>query len=132
MTSLLRMKIHWVIGRQRFDIGNESIEIDITDTVNKFIKGELDNYGIGIASSPMLEVTDSSYENYVGLLTDKTNTFFEPYVETIYDDAVSDDRSNFVLNKDNRLYLYCTIGDHLDDLDECPTVTIRNNDDEII
>ena len=80
----------------------------------------------------MLEVTDSSYENYVGLLTDKTNTFFEPYVETIYDDAVSDDRSNFVLNKDNRLYLYCTIGDHLDDLDECPTVTIRNNDDEII
>lgn len=121
-----------VIGRQRFDIGNESIEIDITDTVNKFIKGELNNYGIGIAFSPMLEVTDSSYENYVGLLTDKTNTFFEPYVETIYDDAVSDDRSNFVLNKDNRLYLYCTIGDHLDDLDECPTVTIRNNDDEII
>ena len=121
-----------VIGRQHFDVGNENINIDITDTFNKFIDGELENYGIGIAFSPLLEATDSEYENYVGLLTDKTNTFFEPFVETRYEDVVSDDRSNFVLSKNNKLYLYCTIGEHLEDLDKLPLVTITNNDEEVV
>ena len=121
-----------IIGRQHFDYGNENINFDITDVFNKFLDGELDNYGIGIAFSPLLEASDSEYENYIGLLSDKTNTFFEPFVETRYDDIVSDDRSNFVLNKKNRLYLYCTIGEHLEDLDKLPTVTITNSDDEVI
>ena len=121
-----------VIGRQHFDIGNENVEFDITEVFNKFLTEELDNYGIGIAFSPLLENSDSHYENYVTLLTDKTNTFFEPYVETRYDDFVSDDRSNFVLDKDNKLYLYCTIGDHLDDLDKNPIVTVKDSDDNII
>ena len=121
-----------VIGRQHFDIGNENIELDITDTFNKFISGELENYGIGIAYTPMTELTESEFENYLGLLTNKTNTFFEPYVETRYTDFVSDDRSNFVLSKNNRLYLYCTIGDTLQDLDKNPIVTIKNSDDEVI
>ena len=85
-----------------------------------------------MAFSPLLEVSDSEYENYIGFLTDKTNTFFEPFVETRYTDVVLDDRSNFVLNKDNRLYLYCTIGDTLQSLDENPIVTIKNGDEETI
>jgi hypothetical protein len=121
-----------VIARQHFDVGNENLNIDITDVFNKFLDGELDNYGIGMAFSPMLEASESEYENYIGFLTDKTNTFFEPFVETRYEDVVSDDRSNFVLGKRNRLYLYCTIGDHLEDLSLNPTVTIRNGDGEII
>ena len=121
-----------IIGRQHFDYGNECINLDITETFNKFLNGELENYGIGMAYSPLLETRESEYENYVGWLTDKTNTFFEPFVETRYDDVVSDDRSNFVLNKNNRLYLYCTIGKHLEDLDSTPTVTIRNSDDEVV
>lgn len=121
-----------VIGRQHFDYGNESIELDITDTFNKFLDGELENYGIGMAYSPLLEVSEDYRENYVGWLTDKTNTFFEPFVETRYDNIVSDDRSNFVLNKKNKLYLYCTIGEHLEDLDNIPTVTITNGDDDVI
>lgn len=121
-----------VIGRQHFDVGNESIELDITDTFNKFLNGELENYGIGIAYSPMLEISESEYENYLGLLTNHTNTFFEPFVETRYDDCIMDDRGNFVLNKKNRLYLYCNIGDTLEDLDKNPIVTITNQDDEVV
>jgi hypothetical protein len=121
-----------IVCRQHFDVGNENISIDITDTFNKFLTGELENYGIAMAFSPLLEATDTIYENYIGFLTDKTNTFFEPFVETRYDDVIMDDRANFVLNKDNRLYLYCTIGDHLEDLDENPTVTIKNGVEEII
>jgi hypothetical protein len=121
-----------VIGRQHFDIGNENIELDITDIFNQFILGSKENYGIGMAFSPLLETMEMSRENYVTWFTDKTDTFFEPYVETRYDDVVCDDRGNFVLDKNNKLYLYCTIGDHLEDLDRNPTVSIKNNDDEII
>jgi len=121
-----------VIGRQHFDYGNESIDIDITNTVNKFINGELENYGIGMAFSPMFELTEDFRENYVGFLTDKTNTFFAPYVETRYDDVVSDDRSNFILDKMNKLYLYCTIGGHLEDLDSLPIVTVRDDEENIV
>ena len=121
-----------IIARQHFDVGNENINVDITSTFNKFLTSELMNYGIGIAFSPLLETMESEYENYLGLLTNKTNTFFEPFVETRYDDVVSDDRANFVLNKNNKLYLYCTIGDTLQDLDNNPTVTIKNSDEEAI
>lgn len=121
-----------VIGRQHFDVGNENINLDVTDVVNKMLDGEIENNGIGIAFSPLLEITESKYENFYSQLTDKTNTFFEPFVETRYDDMVSDDRANFVLGKRNRLYLYCTIGDHLEDLSLNPTVTIRNGEGEII
>lgn len=114
-----------VIARQRFDIGDENINVDITDVVNKFISGEIKNYGIGIAFSPMLESTQSNVDNYLGLVTHKTNTFFEPYVETIYDDHISDDRPHFIMGKDNRLYLYCNIGGELVNLDEIPTCEVN-------
>lgn len=128
-----------IIGRQHFDIGNENINLDITDVVNKFISGEYENNGIGIAFSPQLERTGeakgfekATFENYVGFLTDKTNTFFEPFVETLYCDYISDDRNNFVINKKNKLYLYCSMGGQLTNLDNPPTVTIKDNNDEII
>lgn len=121
-----------IIGRQHFDVGNENIKLDITKVFNKFLNGELENCGIGMAFSPLLELTSTEYENYVSWFTNHTNTFFEPYVETRYTDVISDDRSNFVLSKNNKLYLYCTIGDTLQDLDENPIVTITNGDEEVI
>ena len=128
-----------IIGRQRFEIGGENINIDITEIVNKFVSGELENHGIGFAFTPALErlgedetKSVSKVENYVGFFTNKTNLFFEPFLETIYDDYIDDDRSNFVLNKKNRLYLYVNIGGRPEDLDETPTCTIKNDSYEII
>lgn len=128
-----------VIGRQHFDIGNENIEFDITEIFNKFITSEIENYGIGIAFSPLLENIgnvksdpENKFENYIGFLSNNTNLFFEPYVETFYDDYISDDRANFVIDKNNKLYLYCTIGDKLEDLDELPSCTITNQNEDIV
>lgn len=121
-----------VIGMQRFDIGNESIELDITDVMNSFILGDMENNGIGIAFSPMTENMVTDVEQYVGFMTNTTPLFFEPYVETIYEDSISDDRSNFALNKSNRLYLYATVGSKLDNLDFLPTVTVRDTNDEVV
>lgn len=122
-----------IIGRQHFDVGNENINFDITDIFNKFITGEVENYGIGIAFSPRLErageaekCLDRLPDNYVGFFTNNTHTFFAPYVETIYDNAIDDDRANFVCDKNNKLYLYCTIGGKLTNLDELPTCTVSD------
>lgn len=122
-----------IIGRQHFDIGNENISLDITEIFNKFITGELENYGLGIAFSPRLEDTEvtDDIERYVSFFSPKTNTFFEPFVETTYDDVISDDRSYFVMDKDNKLYLYCNIGGMLVDLDEFPTCEINDTAYEV-
>ena len=128
-----------IFARQRFEVGAEDIDLDITEIVNKFVSGELENNGIGIAFTPALErlgvdenAPESLYENYIGFFTQNTNTFFEPYVETQYHDYISDDRTNFVLNKKNRLYLYCNIGGNLVSLDENPTVTITDSNEEVV
>ena len=119
-----------IIGMQHFDVGCEDIDIDITDTFNKFITGDLENHGIGIAYAPVFEYDDSSKENYLGILTNRTNTFFEPYVETIYEDEIKDDRQNFVLGRKNRLYLYANVGGDLVNLDQLPICSINGQEYE--
>ena len=113
-----------IIGYQHFDKGNEPIEFDITETVNKFLTGELCNYGIGIAFSPIFEETTTDYTQYVGFFTQHTNSFFEPYIETTYDDYINDDRSKFYLDKPNRLYFYTNIGSESVNLDEMPVAEV--------
>lgn len=115
-----------IIGYQHFDKGNESIELDITNIFNKFITGELCNYGIGIAFSPQYENKTTDLSQYVGFFTHHTHSFFEPYVETTYDDTIEDDRANFYLDKPNKLYFYSIIGNNFTNLDEIPTCTIEN------
>lgn len=119
-----------IIGYQHFDIGNESIVFDITDTFNKFITGELCNYGIGIAFSPAYENVKTEMSQYVGFFTQHTNSFYEPYIETTYDDVIDDDRSDFYLDKDNRLYFYASVGGQTVNLDELPICEINGSEIE--
>lgn len=116
-----------IIGYQHFDYGNENIEFDITEIFNKFITNELPNYGIGIAFAPSFEnlVTDKS--QYIGFFTQHTHSFFEPYVETTYDETIEDDRTNFYLDKDNKLYFYASVGNNYVNLDELPTCIINGS-----
>ena len=81
--------------------------------------------------TPNFEYSDSKIENYVGLLTNRTNSFFEPYVETIYEDSIADDRDNFVLGRTNKLYLYANIGGNLVNLDQLPTCKINETEYEV-
>ena len=116
-----------IIGYQHFDYGNENLEFDITDVFNKFVTGELPNYGIGIAFAPSFEnlITDKS--QYIGFFTQHTHSFFEPYVETTYDETIEDDRTNFYLDKDNKLYFYASVGGNYVNLDELPTCVINGS-----
>lgn len=120
-----------IIGYEHFDVGNESISFDITDTFNKFITGELCNYGIGIAFSPAYEQVKTDMSQYVGFFTQHTNSFYEPYIETTYDETIDDDRSDFYLDKDNKLYFYSIVGGESVNLDELPTCEINGSEIEV-
>ena len=120
-----------IIGYQHFDKGNESIEFDITETFNKFITGELCNYGIGIAFSPQYENKNTDLSQYVGFFTSHTHSFFEPYVETTYDETIEDDRADFYLDKPNKLYFYSIVGGKYANLDEFPTCMVNDTSYEV-
>ena len=115
-----------IIARQHFNTGNENIRVDITSFINAILNEEIPNYGIGVAFSPVLEASPLETPKYISFFTHKTNTFFEPYIETIQTDTIVDDRNNFFLDKNNKLYLYCNIGQKLDNLDELPVCKINN------
>lgn len=115
-----------IIGYQHFDYGNENIDLDITCTMNKFISGELENYGLGIAYAPSFEQLKTPLSQYTGFFTNTTHSFFEPYVETTYDETINDSRVNFYLDKPNKLYFYCLVGGNYVNLDEMPLCRVNN------
>ena len=114
-----------IISKQHFEIGNEDIEIDITNEINNIISGNTPNYGFMLCFDALLEQTSKETTQYVGFFTNKTSTFFKPYLETIYSETITDDRNEFYLNKDNKLYLYSIIGGQHTNLDDIPTCTIN-------
>jgi hypothetical protein len=81
-TGFTGTTIDLVLDKQHFDHGDENFCIDVPqdDTC------------------------------YVGFFTRETQTVYEPYMETIFDDSIKDDRDNFFLDKDNKLYLYVNAG----------------------
>lgn len=116
-----------IFAYKHFDKGNEDLELDITDVFNKYITGELCNHGFGIAFAPAFEdIQDNEMSSYVGFFTGHTNSYFEPYIETTYDEIVEDDRTNFYLDKRNKLYFYASVGGSYVNLDKLPTCTIED------
>lgn len=99
-----------IISTQHFDEGNENIEIDITDYINERLTGNSTSYGLGLKFQDYYEALETIDRQAVAFHTKNTNTWYEPYIETIIDDTIVDDRNYFYLNKDNDLYLYVKVG----------------------
>lgn len=118
------------VTTQHFDKGNENIEMDITDYVNGIITGAT-NYGLGIAYDRGYEQMNTTRLQYVGFFTNNTQTFYEPFVETIYDNHIQDDRNNFFLDKPNKLYLYVNLAGNPTNLDSLPSVNVYDQNDTL-
>lgn len=118
------------IGTQHFDFGNENISIDITPYVNGLLTGDT-NYGIGIAYARGFELLETTKPQYVGFFTRHTQTFYQPYLESIYSNHITDDRTNFYLDKNNKLYLYVNVNGQPTNLDSNPSVTILDNEGNV-
>jgi hypothetical protein len=110
-----------IVGYQRLDIGNEDLNIDITTEVNNIISGITTNNGFMLCFDYNLEQTSKSNLQYVGFFTNNTTTFFKPYLETKYSEYIVDDRHEFYLDKNNKLYFYSLIGGEYTNLDNIPT-----------
>lgn len=110
-----------ILGSQLFDNGNENIEIDITDYVNQrlFNTGNTytgSSYGLGIKFLDIYEKLQTISRQAVAFHAKNTNTYYEPYVETIIEDTIMDDRNHFYLDKDNYLYLYSNIANNAENV----------------
>lgn len=118
----------YLITGQTLQFGDEDINIDMTEEINMILSGTNENYGYMLCLSKILEDTNIIEPSYVSLITNKTTSIYKPFIETIYDDAIEDDRYDFYLDKTNRLYLYSIIGGEYANLDNFPTCTINDQE----
>jgi hypothetical protein len=123
-----------IIDTQHFEFGDEDINFDMTDEINGIINGSIDDgVGYGIAFVPDVENISGLTENYsVAFFTRHTQTFYEPYLQTTYDDLIEDDRNYFTELKENKIYLYVYQNGEFFNLDENPVVDILDYNGTII
>jgi hypothetical protein len=118
-----------IVGYQHFEFGNENISFDMTNEINAILGGSLTNVsGWGIAFKPQVENLTGLTDNFeVQFFTRHTQTFYEPFLETTYDDLIEDDRNLFTLGKTNKLYLYLYDNGTPINLDNNPNVTLNDS-----
>ena len=119
-----------IIDVQHFEFGNENIEFDMTNEINSILDGTLTGVtGWGVAYVPDVENITGLTESYsVGFFSRHTQTFYQPFLQTTYDDLILDDRNNFVKNQVNKLYLYVYENGVPVNLDSLPYVNISDRD----
>lgn len=123
-----------LVDTQYFEFGNENIEFDMTNEINNILTGATTGVtGYIISFDPELENITGLTENYsVGFFTRHTQTFYEPFLETTYDDLILDNRTSFFERKINKLYLYSYIDGVPTNLDFNPTVNIEDSNGNIV
>lgn len=124
----------YIVDTQHFQFGNEDINFNMTDEINGILDGTItDVTGWGIAYVPDVENITGLTEAYcVAFFGKHTQTFYQPFLLTTYDDLIEDDRNMFVKNQTNKLYLYVYQNGDLVNLDELPFVSITDNNDDIV
>jgi hypothetical protein len=116
-----------VVGTIHFDNGNENINLDITNYVNGIVLSGNPNNGLGISFDYPYLTMSTDNDQSVSFFSKYTQTFFEPFVETVFNDRIDDNRESFIGERQNNLYLYVTKGTNYYDLDNNPTVDILNS-----
>ncbi len=122
------------IVSQHFEIGNENLELDVTDVINQLLVNENDHQGFVIANDPVNENNPSVNQVYtVNFFTDKSSSFYKPFLETSWGQQIKDDREEFHKDKVNNLYLFTYANNKPINLDFIPSaVTISNQSGDMI
>ena len=123
-----------IIDIQHFDKGNEDINFDMTNEINGILNGSITGVtGWGVAYRPEFELITGLTSNYsVSFFTRHTQTFYEPFLLTTYNDLITDNRNLFVERTPNKLFLFAYVDGDLVTLDETPIVNILNPDGDPI
>lgn len=82
---------------QYFEEGDEDLEVDITEIVESWITGSIENNGLLIRLSSSYEESELSY--YTKRFSARGSEYFykRPWIEARYDATVKDDRGRFYL-----------------------------------
>jgi len=123
-----------LVDEQHFEFGDENIEFDMTNEINGILNNTISGTtGWVIAYKPQIELLSGLTDTYeVQFFTRHTQTFYEPYLETSYNDLIEDDRNLFSLGKVNKLYLYLYEDGNPINLDFPPSVAILDNSGDVI
>jgi hypothetical protein len=115
-----------IVDTQHFEFGNEDIEFDMTDEINDILTGATTGVtGWGVSFVPKVENISGMTENYsVGFFSRHTQTFYEPFLETTFNDLIEDDRHTFYEQRNNKLYLYSFRYGNPQNFDNNPIVDI--------
>lgn len=106
------------IVTQHFDTGHENIDVDVSPIVNAWLTGGLENYGF------LIKISSSSpdyVDKYIKMFHGR-ETFFKdkrPHLEAQWNDAIFDDRNNFIFDQTGSLVLYNRVRGQLANL---PTI----------
>jgi len=108
--------------------GNEDLNMDMTNEVNGILQGTITGVtGWGLAYLPQIENITGLTDSYsVAFFSRHTQTFYQPYLLTNYDDFIQDDRNQFLKNQENKLYLYIYQNGDFVNLDSDPVVRIED------
>ena len=106
----------------------------MTNEINGILDGTITGVtGWGIAYLPSFELITGLTSNYsVSFFNRHTQTFYEPYLLTTYDDLIQDNRNLFVEKVYNKLYLYSYIDGDFVNLDNSPNVDILDSNGDIV
>lgn len=119
-----------IVARQHFELGNEDVNMDMSDEINGILNGSITGVtGWGLAYLPQIENLTGLTDSYsVAFFSRHTQTFYQPYLLTNYNDLIQDDRNQFLKNQTNKLYLYIYQNGDFVNLDNNPTVNIKGRD----
>jgi hypothetical protein len=119
-----------IVARQHFELGNEDVDMDMSDEINGILNGSITGVtGWGVAYLPQIENLTGLTDSYsVAFFSRHTQTFYQPYLLTNYNDLIQDDRNQFLKNQTNKLYLYIYQNGDFVNLDNNPTVNIKGRD----
>jgi hypothetical protein len=125
-----------VLATLDFEDGSEDFIVDITDYINsRIISGTTGftatTFGLGIKFPDYLESGSTLQRQAVAFHVKDSPTFYEPYVETVINDVIQDDREYFYMNKNNDLYLYSNTGGNAVDV-TINNVTINDYEGNVI
>jgi hypothetical protein len=104
--------------------------MNITNYVNGILTGNTNN-GLVLAYQQAYERLETDAYQYVGFFTRHTQSIYEPYVESIYSEHITDDRHDFYLDKQNELYLYVNLGGTPTNLDTIPSVVVTDSEGDV-
>lgn len=119
-----------IVAQQHFELGNEDLNMDMTNEINGVLNGTITGVtGWGLAYLPQIENITGLTDSYsVAFFSRHTQTFYQPFLQTTYDDLIQDDRNQFLKNQENKLFLYVYQNGDLVNLDSDPYVRIEDRE----